>query len=394
MSRRHVRFVAALLGVCGLVSITHAQVTGTITNSVPQPLEFCLPLSGTSSGTVNTSVLIPETAGGDVDVLFAIDTTGSMGSFLSTLRTVFGTVASNVTAANPGVNFNFAVAEYKDALDGLQTPSATNRGWRLTNPFSPSVPATQAAINGLIAIGGNDWPEANFNLLTDAGNDWTNPASFNGRNSAQKIVINGGDAVSHDGTETSSDGGPGFYSSLNQTVASLVGRGATYFGVTNDTAGGTFGLNASSTSWLGTDPRRQAATLASATGGTNFFGVGFADTAAIQAAIEGAITMGTITVGNVSLTIDGDLGDWKVHVINSPRIGPFDADDSPLLTAFSLDIVAPGYIDDRNVTVTLRADGAPLDQINLHLKSIPTPGGLALLGMGGLLCVRRRKHRA
>lgn len=364
-------FVLGVLAFAGAAA--SGQVSGVINGSTPSPLSFVLNYNQMSNGSVDTTVRIPGTGGGDVDVAFVSDTTGSMGSYLSTANSVFTSVLNNVAASLPAVNFKYGVFDYKDFGDG---GTYATKGYRTGTAFTSSIATAQAAIGAQSASGGGDAPEENLKALSSIATNWV---AEGGRASAKKLSIYVGDVQGHNNNTSA------FYPSLNATAAALNAAGVRQFGI-NPGAAGT-GIDATQPG----DPGRQASTLASATGGQVFFNVGFGNAAAISAALINAITTGSITVGSISLTVDGALGGWDVQVLNSPRVGPFDASDSPVNTLFNLKITAPAVDDERIVTLSLRADGGVLDTIPLHLKSIPTPSALALVGLGGLVAGRRRR---
>lgn len=354
-------------------SIASAQVAGVINGSSPAPLKYVLNYNQNAVGSVDTTVRIPGTGGGAVDVAFISDTTGSMGSFLNTANSVFTNVLNTVNTSLPAVDFRWGVFDYKDFGDG---GDYATKGYRTGTTFTSNVATAQAAISGQSATGGGDTPEQNLAALRNIANNWT---AEGGRNAAKKLAIYVGDAVGHNNNTSSN------YPSLAQTVATLSGNGIRTFGLSDRGAGS--GIDGTRTG----DSGPQASTIAGATGGQVFYNLSFGSSAAISNALISAITTGSITVGSISLTVDGALGDWSVTVLNSPRVGPFDASDSPINTNFNLAITAPNYDDERIVTLSLRADGGVLDTIPLHLKSIPTPGALALVGLSGLIAGRRRR---
>jgi hypothetical protein len=372
MRLKTIAVVAVMLSAgAGLAS---AEVTGDITGSNPSPLEFLnLPFNANVNGTVDSTVTITDAgAGGVADVFFMTDTTGSMGGFIGSIQSVFTTVLTDLNDAGIA-DFRWAVGDYKDFEDGGPYVNGINVGQN----FTDNVADAQLAIDGYFASGGGDLPEQNLAALELMGDGWV--SNYGGRDEAQKIVVWGGDV---EGWE---DGAKGFpYPTLGNTVDALVDRGAQVFAINPFGAG--FGIDAEGTP----SGENQASAITGATGGTLFNNVTFGDEDAIADLIEDAITTGVETVGSISLTVEGDVGDWIVDVVNSPVVGPFGSDDSPIDTIWDLDITAPGYEDARSVVLALRADGAILDTIDLNLSTIPAPSSVLLLGLGGAALRRRR----
>lgn len=373
--------IVALTGLAAAAGSATAQVTGSITSTTPNPLTYVLPLNGNAVGTVNTNVNIPGGGAGDVDVLFVTDTTGSMGSLIASVQTAFSSVASSLATALPSVNFEYGVTDYKDFEDG--GVYGTN-GYRIGSTFTSNIATAQAAINAWSASGGGDGPEQNIAALRNTANDWT--GALGGRNSAQKLVVWSGDI---NGWENGAKGLP--YPTLNATIAALQARGAKVYGLNPFGAGtGIDGVGAAAAPGGPADGRNQASAITSNTGGQLFNNVNFANTTAVTNALIAAITTGATTVGQITVTIEGALGPWSVAVIGSPQIGPFTGPTN-VPGSFGLNIIAPGVIDSRIVSVVLRADGAFLDSVPLSLTTIPTPGALGLLGLAGLVAGRRRR---
>ncbi|MEZ4406267.1 MAG: VWA domain-containing protein [Polyangiales bacterium] len=92
-----------------------------------------------------------------LDVMFVIDTTGSMGATLSELRTGIGALTTRIRGVAPEARFG--VTEYRDFANGASGDSsayAFNRRLRMAQDIS----LVQNAINALSVAGGGDGPEA------------------------------------------------------------------------------------------------------------------------------------------------------------------------------------------------------------------------------------------
>ncbi|MHB8634738.1 MAG: vWA domain-containing protein, partial [Thermoplasmatota archaeon] len=96
------------------------------------------------------TTLVPH-APAALDVLFVVDTTGSMGDELSYLTSEFGVISARIVAEHPQLPTRFGLIVYKDVVDefvvkdlGFTTDVATFQGW----------------LNEQTAAGGGDYPEA------------------------------------------------------------------------------------------------------------------------------------------------------------------------------------------------------------------------------------------
>ncbi len=95
-----------------------------------------------------------------LDLMFMIDTTGSMGDELSYLQAELGDVIDRVRAdAGDGVQLRVSVNFYRDSGDEYVVRSF---------PFSEDVDAAIEDLNQQLADGGGDWPEAVDAALVDA----------------------------------------------------------------------------------------------------------------------------------------------------------------------------------------------------------------------------------
>ncbi|MFG2052423.1 VWA domain-containing protein [Micromonospora sp. NPDC048930] len=166
------------------------------------------------------------------DVVLLVDTTGSMGPAIANVRTNLQQVIDNVRGAQPSAQF--AVASYRDEGDGAEL-------FRVRQNLTGDATALQDAVNGLVAGGGGDTPEAWVNGLFQVSE-----GGIAYRSGSSRIVVLVGDAPSHD---------PSAGHTLTQATAALQADDARVLAV--DVSGGGGGLDA-----LG-----QATTVANATGG-------------------------------------------------------------------------------------------------------------------------------
>lgn len=116
------------------------------------------------------------------DIVFVIDTTGSMGSSIAGARAAAINILNNLVSQ--GVDYRMALVDFKDkSYDAYAS--------RLDLSFSTDQAAITNAINALSASGGGDTPEDVYSgLMTAINQPW--------RNGARKVIILMGDAGPHD----------------------------------------------------------------------------------------------------------------------------------------------------------------------------------------------------
>ena len=116
------------------------------------------------------------------EVMFILDTTGSMSDEIAYLQKDFSSIAEEVAAENVVFSVNF----YRDEGDDYVTKC---------NPFTDDLRRVQSLLNAEFADGGGDWPEAVADILSetmspDVWSDDTNKIAF--------LIF---DAPPHDGRE-------------------------------------------------------------------------------------------------------------------------------------------------------------------------------------------------
>jgi len=211
------------------------------------------------------------------DVLFLIDTTGSMSGLNN-----FKAILDNLVAA---INENslcpetlmYGVADYRNYTDGGNYQSY---GLNLVLPFTDSIQDALSALYGLTADGGGDEPESQLKAMVSIADNWLTSSGdlgFNGRANAQKIIIWSGDAPGHIAGDEPGSGGsppPGYYPSLDATIDALAAKGILVFAL--NSANCNAGLNAPYAGINNHTPpaRQQASEIAAATGGKLFCNVG------------------------------------------------------------------------------------------------------------------------
>lgn len=123
----------------------------------------------------------------DTQVMFILDTTGSMFDEIAYLQMEFSSIAKEVDDGHTTFSANF----YRDEGDDYVTKC---------NPFTNDVKAVQSAINQENADGGGDYPEAVAQILEETisnNQEWSE--------SANKIAFLIFDAPPHEGTEQQLD---------------------------------------------------------------------------------------------------------------------------------------------------------------------------------------------
>ncbi len=94
-----------------------------------------------------------------VDVLFIMDTTGSMGEEIERLRATIEIIHTNLSALKPKPAIRFGLVLYKDREDEYVTE---------VHPFTANLEAFQKVLDGVTAGGGGDTPEDLQAALDDA----------------------------------------------------------------------------------------------------------------------------------------------------------------------------------------------------------------------------------
>jgi hypothetical protein len=122
--------------------------------------------AGPALGVVLTS---PPSATHALDLMFVIDTTGSMHDELTYLQSEISDVVGRVSGHDDGTPIRLSFNFYRDVGDDYVLHS---------NPFTSDLAAAKATLAAESAGGGGDWPEAVDVALADAvAHDWSESAS-------------------------------------------------------------------------------------------------------------------------------------------------------------------------------------------------------------------------
>lgn len=113
---------------------------------------------------INQPRVVPDPV--DLDIVFVMDTTGSMGEEIERLRRTIELIYLNLAGVDPRVSVRFGMVLYKDRGDEYVTQIV---------PLTEDLPAFQAELETVTADGGGDVPEDLQAALHDTVNDieWT-----------------------------------------------------------------------------------------------------------------------------------------------------------------------------------------------------------------------------
>lgn len=138
-------------------------------------------------GDFSTSGPIDPGAGGAIDMVFTIDTTGSMGGEIAAVRDNLNRILSTLESRTTG--FRVALVTYKD--DPATGGGPGDYRSRVEVNFTSDVAALRAGVNSLGADGGGDTPETVYSgLMSSIGLSW--------RAGVKKVVLVLGDAPPKD----------------------------------------------------------------------------------------------------------------------------------------------------------------------------------------------------
>jgi lysophospholipase L1-like esterase/PKD repeat protein len=124
---------------------------------------------------------------GDIDIVFAIDTTGSMGGYIGQVQTYASDLVDLVSSQTS--SGRYALVTYRDHPEW--TGWAGDYPSRLDQPFTSDPAVLQAALDGITVNGGGDWPESMYSGLREA-------IAVPWRPGVKKVVIVLADAPPHD----------------------------------------------------------------------------------------------------------------------------------------------------------------------------------------------------
>jgi hypothetical protein len=146
------------------------------------------------------------------DLVFSMDTTGSMGGEISNIQTSFASIAAFARALVPDTSF--AAADWRD-FPIVPFGNPADRPWFLRQAVTSNTVAAQVAFNAMAAAGGGDTPESGYEALyqlgAGTGVSWTGGlvpaytgAGLGGvgfRAGSLRVVVHITDASSHTDTD-------------------------------------------------------------------------------------------------------------------------------------------------------------------------------------------------
>lgn len=153
-----------------------------------------------------------DCATADLDVLFVLDTTGSMGGVLQTVKTEAASIMADVLADIP--NAQFGAAHYEDYPGTYQSSAGTSTygastdlPWNLVQTITSNTNNVDQAIQGIGLGAGVDGPESLVRALHES-----HQSSVGWRTNSMRLVILFTDAPGHDedfaGFNSGGDPGP------------------------------------------------------------------------------------------------------------------------------------------------------------------------------------------
>lgn len=348
-----------LSSVAGLSLLSNLAYADSIT---PGPVSLHLAVGETANG--NKNVNISKVATGPVDVFFLTDTTGSMGSAISSVQSSVNSIASAIASVSS--NTHFGVGEYKDDPATSGDPFA----YKLNQAVTGNLAAVQTGVGQWSASGGGDYPEAGIYGLHQVATS----AATGFRDGSQRLAFIIGDAPSHD---------PVVGVTEAQATSALQDANIKVFGI--NVGGG------------GLDDEGQATRIANATGG-EVFSTGFDNDALIQA-IKDAALGAVNNYSKIELIVQGLLPGLDVDISPLAHNGAFDRSIERL---FGFDIsytgINPGVYD---FSLIAKVDGATVSTQLQHVVvgdvgAVPEPSTMLLMGSGLIAAslLARRKKRA
>ena len=229
-----------LSSVAGAALLFAIPVSASADSLTPNSFSATIGVGGTTDITDKVGVISagsPTSA--KADVMFIVDTTGSMGPAISEVDAALSSTVASLSAFG---TIATGAGQYKD-----KTSASDPFDYELNQAITTNSSLTQSAINAFSAGGGGDDPEQGLFALTTATTD----AATGWQAGAKKIEVIVGDAPSHDTAHPPAAGGV----SVDSTATTLTSNGVTLIalnasGITGDSGLDSFGQFDSTTGLL------------------------------------------------------------------------------------------------------------------------------------------------
>lgn len=282
----------------------------------PTSISHTLGEGETASDTV--TITVPEDAVvPKLDVYLLADTTGSMGSVLTGVKSGATTIVNDLYGNSLGIDVEIGVGRYRDFQSPQQDSFVFDH--QLAPASSTNKTSVTSAINAWSAGGGYDIAEGQFFALDQLAKD-SDPAggSIGWRSDAKKLIVWFGDAPGHDSickaiSSLSYDITESSVTSALQAEEIVVVAIGTTSGVTNDLNANPVIYSSNYNSECGTPggSAGQASRIASATGGSYTSGV---SGSTIASNIITLVEDEAGKINSLTLVASGDAADYITDI--------------------------------------------------------------------------------